>query len=127
MEQKIVNQVQLHLINIKLIKTINGFQFKVRVNGLYLITKVSHSLQGNSLITNFEGVRVPVFTFPIPNNFIATLSKNVYSNYQTNVAPKYAPNPKYYNGLDSNKKNNISLILKNLKNTLSKFNNILIL
>jgi predicted chitinase len=81
-------------------------------NGLYLITKVSHNLQGNVITTNFEGVKVPIFTFPIPKNFIATLSKNVYSNYKTNVLPNYTPNPKYYDELPVDVKNNINTIYR---------------
>jgi len=88
-------------------------------NGLYLITKVSHNLQGNSITTNFEGVRVPIFTFPIAENFIATLSKNVYSNYKTNVLPNYTPNNQYYDNEINQKpltKNSINVIYNELKN-----------
>jgi len=84
-------------------------------NGLYLITKVSHNLQGNTLMTNFEGVRVPIYTFPIADSFIATLAKNVYSNYQTNVLPNYTPNPNYYDELGVTAISNINKIYNVIK------------
>lgn len=46
-------------------------------SGLYLITKVSHSIQPNNVVTNFEGVRMSSFNFPLVSQFISTLSKEI--------------------------------------------------
>jgi hypothetical protein len=46
-------------------------------SGLYLITKVSHSIQPNNIVTNFEGVRMSSLNFPLVSQFISTLSKEI--------------------------------------------------
>jgi hypothetical protein len=46
-------------------------------SGLYLITKVSHSIQPNNVVTNFEGVRMSSLNYPLPTQFISTLSKEI--------------------------------------------------
>jgi predicted chitinase len=49
-------------------------------SGLYLITKVSHSIQPNNVVTNFEGVRMSTFNYPLVSQFVSTLTKEILEN-----------------------------------------------
>jgi predicted chitinase len=54
-------------------------------NGLYLITKVSHSIQPNNVVTNFEGVRMSSLNFPLVSEFISTITKEILEKGSSSV------------------------------------------
>jgi len=84
-------------------------------SGLYLITKVSHSIQPNNVVTNFEGVRMSTLNYPLVSQFISTITKEVLENSDKNVISTIKPNVDYYDKLSNDAKTNISLIYNQLK------------
>ena len=56
-------------------------------SGLYLITKVSHSIQPNNVVTNFEGVRMSSLNFPFVSEFISTITKEILEKGVGTVTP----------------------------------------
>jgi hypothetical protein len=70
-------------------------------SGLYLITKVSHSIQPNNVVTNFEGVRMSSLNFPFVSEFVSTITKEILEKgagavtpYLTNQDPNWWANQK---------------------------------
>jgi predicted chitinase len=84
-------------------------------SGLYLITKVSHSIQPNNVVTNFEGVRMSSLNFPLVSEFISTLTKEILEKGVNNVLAAITPNTEYYKNLSSDVKTNINTIYSKLK------------
>lgn len=56
-------------------------------SGLYLITKVSHSIQPNNVVTNFEGVRMSSLNFPLVSEFVSTITKEILEKGAGTVTP----------------------------------------
>jgi len=86
-------------------------------SGLYLITKVSHSIQPNNVVTNFEGVRMSTLNYPLPTQFISTISKEILEKGVNNVFTTY----KSYGDYAGNSRDNISIVFNYLN---SKINDI---
>jgi len=68
-------------------------------SGLYLITKVSHSIQPNNVVTNFEGVRMSTLNFPLVTQFISTLTKEILEKNANNINFSTKENPNYWDNL----------------------------
>ena len=85
-------------------------------SGLYLITKVSHSIQPNNVVTNFEGVRMSSLNFPLVSEFISTLTKEIVEKGVNNVLATVTPNNNYYTNLSDVAKVNANTIYNTLKN-----------
>lgn len=82
-------------------------------SGLYLITKVSHSIQPNNVVTNFEGVRMSSLNYPLPTQFISTISKEILEQGIGNVLTNIKP----YNDYVDNK-NNVNIVFNYLKDKI---------
>jgi len=68
-------------------------------SGLYLITKVSHSIQPNNVVTNFEGVRMSTLNFPLVTQFISTLTKEILEKGANNINFSTKQNPNFWDNL----------------------------
>jgi hypothetical protein len=89
-------------------------------SGLYLITKVSHSIQPNNVVTNFEGVRMSSLNFPFVSEFVSTITKEILEKgagavtpYLTNQDPNWWANQK-----DVALRNRIVNFYNNIKNVI---------
>jgi|688.fasta_scaffold13849_7 hypothetical protein len=70
-------------------------------SGLYLITKVSHSIQPNNVVTNFEGVRMSSLNYPLPTQFISTITKEILEKGVINILTNITPYSNYVNNRDN--------------------------
>jgi hypothetical protein len=84
-------------------------------SGLYLITKVSHSIQPNNVVTNFEGVRMSSLNFPLVSEFVSTLTKEILEKGVSNVLSTVTPSNNYYKNLSATAKTNANNIYNTLK------------
>ena len=84
-------------------------------SGLYLITKVSHSIQPNNVVTNFEGVRMSSLNYPLPTQFISTLSKEILEKGVNNTLTT----DKTYGDYVGNNKDNINIVFNYLNTKIN--------
>jgi hypothetical protein len=86
-------------------------------SGLYLITKVSHSIQPNNVVTNFEGVRMSTINFPLVSEFISTITKEILEKGSSNVTFLTQQDPNFWDNLTNNTlKNRIITFYNAIKN-----------
>jgi predicted chitinase len=72
-------------------------------SGLYLITKVSHSIQPNNVVTNFEGVRMSSLNFPFVSEFVSTITKEILEKGTGTVTPYLTKeDPNWWGNLKDN-------------------------
>lgn len=86
-------------------------------NGLYLITKVSHSIQPNNVVTNFEGVRMSSLNFPLVSEFISTITKEILERGSSNVTFLTQQDTNFWDNLtDNTLRNRIITFYNTIKN-----------
>ena len=56
--------------------------------GPYLITDVSHTINQNGFLTNFTGVRVPIYSFPRVDELVASVNKDLIQRYRQQFKSK---------------------------------------
>ena len=91
-------------------------------SGLYLITKVSHSIQPNNVVTNFEGVRMSSLNFPFVSEFVSTITKEILEKGAGTVTPYLnKEDPNWWGNL---KDNTLKTRIVNFYNSIkTKINN----
>lgn len=53
--------------------------------GAYFINEVKHNIDAQSFKTEFKGVRVPIYTLPKPDSFVASINKNLLERVKSDV------------------------------------------
>ena len=95
--------------------------------GPYLITDVSHTINETGFITNFTGVRVPIYSFPKVDELVASVNKDLIQRYRQQFKNKQSVSTSAQNATNSsnsgttNSSNTTSLGTTNACLELSKY------
>lgn len=92
--------------------------------GPYYIMNVSHNISTRGFVTNFEGVRMPKYSFPTPDKLVASVNRELLGLYQQKLRSIEINNPsgKTNNIIALSEAKDISQVPEEKCKSLTKFN-----
>jgi hypothetical protein len=62
-----------------------NLQYVPMFYGAYLIINVNHDITSNDFVTTFEGVRVPIYSLPLPDDLVSSVNRQIVQSFKTQI------------------------------------------